>query len=261
MGVKASGGLDYFTISDGTNMYLYYGIDKSDAYLAKTTVSKFPSGWGSASAAANPCFEAIHVYKSKSDSKYYLMCETVSRYFNLFSSSSPGGSWKLVQSKWASSDKLVFNSGVSKWTNQVSHGEFIRSGYDEKLEITDINDVQILIQGIPSGTSGDYSKLPYKLGIIYNGATTVTSTMDGVGEDDTSAGVQSSSVSSSSAMMIVVSGLAVLVAGVAAVLFVRRRHLRAKAALQAQSACTATLPATAVVGYPRRASGQSGRQL
>jgi endo-1,4-beta-xylanase len=48
----------------------------------------------------------------------------------------------------------------------VSHGEVIRSGFDEKMEY-DPNNCRWIIQGILKNEIGDdYPSLPWKLGII-----------------------------------------------------------------------------------------------
>lgn len=83
----------------------------------------------------------------------------------MWTSTSAGGPWTQVAEKWAHRGNLSYNS--TKWTTNVSHGELIRSGYNQKLEINDINKVDFLIQGTLS-LSGEYQKLRWDLGMIRN---------------------------------------------------------------------------------------------
>ena len=59
-----------------------------------------------------------------------------------------------------------FEDGVEPWTRQVSHGEMIRDGNDERM-VLDPNNLMFLYQGLdPARTGGDYGALPYKLGLL-----------------------------------------------------------------------------------------------
>jgi hypothetical protein len=90
------------------------------------------------------------------------------RYFELYAAKSPDGYWKKIAEKWASRNNLSYNA--DHWTDNVSHGEFIRAGVNQRMEITDINRVDFLIQGVPGyeGTYGEYSRIPWDLGLIRN---------------------------------------------------------------------------------------------
>ena len=87
-------------------------------------------------------------------------------YQELWTATSLGGTWTQVAEKWASRDRLNFLAEV--WTDQVSHIEAIRSGNNERMEIDNIDRCQLLIQGVPNGSYGDYANIPYDLGIIRN---------------------------------------------------------------------------------------------
>ncbi|HEX2925427.1 MAG TPA: non-reducing end alpha-L-arabinofuranosidase family hydrolase, partial [Ruminiclostridium sp.] len=137
-------------------------------YMRKTSLSNFPKGWSAPTVACSNVFEASEVNKSLSDGQYYMLVEDMidGRSYELFKSSSAGGPWTLVNNKWATKSNLTkYNS--DKWTTNVSHGELLRSGYNQKMEIKDINRVDFLIQGTNS-LSGEYQQIIWDLGLIRN---------------------------------------------------------------------------------------------
>jgi cellulase/cellobiase CelA1 len=87
------------------------------------------------------------------------------RYYELWTSSSAGGPWTQVAEKWAYRGNIVYNA--DNWTTSVSHGDIIRAGTNQKLEINDINRVDFLIQGT-TNLSGAYQQIPWDLGVIHN---------------------------------------------------------------------------------------------
>ncbi len=168
-GISGNMGWDYFVICDDTYAYMYNtpSDGSGNLYLRKTTLANFPTGWSAPAVSVSNVFEGAEVYKSLADGKYYLLVENMTdgRYYELFTASSAGGPWTLVAQKWAWRGNLVYNA--DKWTTNVSHGELIRAGYNQKLEINDINRVDFLIQGT-TNTSGDYQKIIWDLGVIRN---------------------------------------------------------------------------------------------
>lgn len=168
-GISGNMGWDYYIVCDDTNAYMYNtpSDGSGNLYIRKTSLSNFPRGWSNPSVSIKNTFEGAHVYKSKADGKYYLIVEDQKdgRYYELWTSNSAGGPWSQVAEKWAYRGNLSYNG--PKWTTNVSHGELIRSGYNQKLEINDINRVDFLIQGTLS-LSGDYQKLTWDLGMIRN---------------------------------------------------------------------------------------------
>lgn len=161
-------GIDFTCISDSKYVYCFYSAQDGSFTIKRrrTTVAEFPYGWSDPVVIATNTFEAPHVYKNKADGKYYMIVEDISRYFELWSATDPGANWTFVKEKWAAKSNLSQTSEI--WTDQVSHGEIIRSGNNELMEITDINKCEVLIQGVLNGNYGDYGNIPYTLGIIKN---------------------------------------------------------------------------------------------
>lgn len=181
-GISGNMGWDYYIICDDSYAYMYNtpSDGSGNLYVRRTSLANFPRGWSAPTVAITDSFEGANVYKSLADGKYYLIVEDMKdgRYYELWTSSSAGGPWTKVNEKWAWRGNLVYNA--DKWTTNVSHGEIIRAGYNQKLEINDINKVDFLIQGTTS-LSGEYQKIIWDLGIIrnYTGGSTPTPTLVG----------------------------------------------------------------------------------
>lgn len=164
-----SDGIDFWVVSDSKDsVYCFYSAQDGSRTIKRrsTSIHNFPYGWKYYDVVATETFEAVHVYKNKANNKYYMIVEDIQRHFELWEANHPGGKFTKLAEKWASEDRLMLQD--NPWTDQISHGEIIRSGVDEKMEIEDINSCQILIQGVNRGDYGDYGNIPYRLGIIKN---------------------------------------------------------------------------------------------
>lgn len=83
----------------------------------------------------------LAVYKVKGSNTYLMLVEGFDdnghRVYRAWTSSSLSGSWTpyLTSSAnpFAGVAKTTFPGG--QWTNDISHGELIRTGYDQNLEI------------------------------------------------------------------------------------------------------------------------------
>jgi hypothetical protein len=175
-GISGNMGWDYYIIFDDNYAYMYNTPDSGNhnIYMRRTTIANFPNGWSSPTVSITDTFEGAEVYKSLADVQYYLLVEDMKdgRYYECWTSSSAGGPWTKVAEKWAWRGNLKYNA--DQWTTNVSHGELIRAGYNQKLEINDINRVDFLIQGT-TNTSGDYQKIIWDLGVIHNYSGPTTS--------------------------------------------------------------------------------------
>jgi len=93
----------------------------------------------------------------------------MSRHFELWSATSLGGTFTKVNENWADASRLTQNN--EHWTDQVSHGEILRTdGSGELMQVDNIDHCQILIQGVTSAKSSgvSYGLIPYELGLIRN---------------------------------------------------------------------------------------------
>ena len=161
--------IDFWIICDEKRAYLFYTMAHSGVMVRSTSLAEFPKGWGKAQKVFDNIHEAVHVYKAKGSSDFYMIYELEKegvRTFGLATAPHPEGPWKKVTDHYATGDQLRYREESGKWTEMVSHGEVLRSGYDQNMEF-DPQGCQWLIQGITNEEmKGHYDLLPWKLGVI-----------------------------------------------------------------------------------------------
>jgi hypothetical protein len=170
--------IDYHCIGDGEHMYLFFTGDDGNFYRSRTTYAEFPKGFSNPVIAMrgtrNTVFEGSFTYKIKGTDKYLTCVEALSptRYYRAYVADKLDGQWYPVagldtfEQPFAGSKNMTFEEGVTPWTGQVSHGEMVRDGNDERM-ILDPNNLMFLYQGISNADNrGDYGRLAYKLGLL-----------------------------------------------------------------------------------------------
>lgn len=175
------GALDYWVICDDSDCYLYFFKDDGKMLYVKTSIGNFPNfdvnqvkvANVQNSGAQNILFEAGNVYKIKGSDQYLLQVEgwgsaESRRLYRSWTSASLDGPW--VAHKTSENDPFAGLNNVDgdNWSIQVSHGEMIRAGHDEKMELDTCN-MKMLYQGITqSGTqnASNYNTRPYNLGLL-----------------------------------------------------------------------------------------------
>jgi endo-1,4-beta-xylanase len=170
--------VDMWVICDDVNCYLFSSDDNGHLYRSQTTVADFPNGFGSTVIAVQDpnrfrLFEASNVYKVRGNQQYLLDVEAIGsdgrRYFRSWTSPSLDGQWEPLAGTEANpfirSNNVTFAPGVTPWTDDFSHGEMIRAGFNQHLVIDPCH-LQFLYQGEDPSASGDYSQLPWRLGLL-----------------------------------------------------------------------------------------------
>jgi endo-1,4-beta-xylanase len=88
------------------------------------------------------------------------------RSFGLAIAEDLAGPWRRITDRYATGDQLKAVGKTQTWTEMVSHGELLRSGYNEQMEY-EPNGCRWLIQGVFKKDSKEpYPSLLWKLGII-----------------------------------------------------------------------------------------------
>ena len=167
-------GLDFWVICDDAKAFLFFTSLDGRMWRAETSLGSFPNrGWSKPEVALKAdIFEASHTYKVDGQDRYVTVVEAQGnrrRYFKAFQAKSLDGEWRPIAAtadKPLVSPKNVVNQDDS-WATSYSHGEFIRTGYDQKLVINPKN-LQLLFQGANDDEyrNRNYGQIPWRLGLL-----------------------------------------------------------------------------------------------
>ena len=151
---------------------IYSGKNDQLPPQIETPLADFPEGWSvPVVALRGDIFEASHTYRLRGQNRYLTLIEAKKgsrRYFKAYLADRLDGAWTPL----ADSHDKPFASPVNvlqtaaKWTDSFSHGELIRTSYDQSLEV-DPGNLRFLYQGVSAREPTDnYGAIPWRLGML-----------------------------------------------------------------------------------------------
>lgn len=167
------GGLDYWIICDDERAYLFLTSLNGKMWRLWTRIEDFPRGFDNCELALEArIFEASHTYRIKGTDKYLTIVEENGRrYYKAYIADRLDGKWMPL----ADTAKRPFAGwmnvrpapGAEPWTDNISHGELIREGYDQTLTV-DPENLRFIFQGMwdkdKSGKS--YGRFGWRIGML-----------------------------------------------------------------------------------------------
>ena len=170
---RTVGGLDYWIICDDDRAYLFLTNLNGKMWRLSTKLEDFPKGFDNCKLALQAkIFEASHTYKIKGSDKYLTVIEENGRrYYKAYLADRLDGEWVPIadtaDKPFAGWKNVRPGQGVEPWTDNISHGELIRDGYDQTLTV-DCENLQFIFQGMwDKHKSGkNYGQFQWRIGML-----------------------------------------------------------------------------------------------
>ncbi len=165
--------IDFWVICDADRAHLFFTSHDGKLWRSETKLAAFPRGWSMpAIVLKGDFFEACNIYALKGGGGYLALIEAIAsgrRYFQAYSAEKLDGTWKplagSIQTPYAARSNVDFAG--ERWADSISHGELIRTGFDQRLEV-DGAAPQYLYQGVTDEKMAGkpYGQIPWKLGLL-----------------------------------------------------------------------------------------------
>jgi hypothetical protein len=166
--------IDFWVICDDAKAHLFFTSLDGRMWRAETPLESFPHGWTHPQIVLQgDIFEASHIYHLNDKNQYLAVIEAQGvggrRYYKAFLADRLDGAWRPLAATLDKSFAAPNNvtSTEEPWTDSISHGELLRSGFDQRLEVDPAN-LRFLFQGVTDKARAgkQYGQIPWKLGIL-----------------------------------------------------------------------------------------------
>lgn len=164
--------IDFWVIADAAKAHLFYTSNDGRMWRCETGLKSFPGGWSEPQLVLQgDIFEASHTYKLRGLERYLTIVEAQGdrrRYYKAYLADRLEGPWQPLADRRDKPFAAFSNVEQAKeWTTNISHGELLRTGVDERMEIDPAN-VRMLFQGVNDAEyrGNPYGKIPWRLGIL-----------------------------------------------------------------------------------------------
>jgi hypothetical protein len=143
-------------------------------WRSRTAIEQFPKGWSDPVVALQgDIFEASHTYRLKGQEGYLTVVEAQNghgwRYYKAYVGERLDGAWQPLAATRDQAFASLRNVSQpeKRWTDAISHGELIRAGVDERLEV-DPARLSFLFQGVldEDRRGKNYGEIPWRLGLL-----------------------------------------------------------------------------------------------
>ena len=167
------GGLDYWIICDNDRAYLFYTSLNGKMWRMWTELDRFPFGFDHCELALEAkIFEASHTYRLNGLNKFLTVIEeNGKRHYKAYIADQLDGEWQPIadtqRQPFAGASNITPAKGVDAWTDNVSHGELIRAGFDERLEV-DPQNLRFIFQGMleKNKVAKGYGQFQWRIGLL-----------------------------------------------------------------------------------------------
>jgi len=170
---NVTGWIDFWVICDQQKAHLFFTSLNGQMWRAETALGDFPAKWSKpAVVLRGDIFEASHTYRLKGLEKYLTIVEAQAagrRYYKAYLADRLDGQWQALadtlQKPFVAPGNVRFTG--KPWTDSFSHGELLRAGFDEKLEV-DPARLRLLYQGVSDEDKQGkvYGQIPWRLGLL-----------------------------------------------------------------------------------------------
>ena len=164
--------LDFWVICDHAKAHLFYTSLDGHMWRRETRRADFPLGWSEPHLAIQgDIFAASHTYKLKGTDKYLTIVEAQGdrrRYYKAYLADRLEGPWTGLADTLAKPFASEANvEQKNRWTANISHGELLRNGVDESMEV-DPSNLRFLFQGASDEEyrGPGYGGIPWRLGLL-----------------------------------------------------------------------------------------------
>jgi len=166
--------LDFWIICDHAKAHLFFTSLDGKMWRAETDLARFPRGWPDPVVALRgDVFEASHTYRLRGSKTYLTVIEAQHghgwRYYKAYTAERLDGVWAPLAAGKDNAFASIRNveQTAGRWTDVVSHGELIRVGHDEKLEV-DPTSLRFVFQGVTDRArkGKKYGEIPWRLGLL-----------------------------------------------------------------------------------------------
>ena len=166
--------IDFWVICDDEKAHLFFTSNDGRMWRSVTALGDFPGGWDRPRVALQTdIFEASHTYRLRGRDRYLTVVEAVGdggrRYYKAYLADRLDGDWEpLAATKdqpFAGPANVRFDG--EPWTDSFSHGELLRAGVNERLEV-DPAGLRFVFQGVADEDrrGKPYGEIPWRLGLL-----------------------------------------------------------------------------------------------